>query len=86
MTDASRAMIYGANGYTGRLIARHAVERGLKPVLAGRNREAVSRLATELGCEVDVFAIDKPANIVGHLAGFRAVLNSPVRFRIPPGR
>ena len=29
-------MIYGANGYTGELIAREAVSRGLKPVLAGR--------------------------------------------------
>ena len=45
-----RAMIYGANGYTGRLIARHAVERGLKPLLAGRNHEAVTALAGELGC------------------------------------
>ncbi len=29
-------MIYGANGYTGRLIAVEAVHRGMKPVLAGR--------------------------------------------------
>ena len=31
-------LIYGANGYTGALIARLAVERGLRPVLAGRSR------------------------------------------------
>ena len=43
-------MIYGATGYTGRLIARHAAERGLKPVLAGRNYEAVATLAGELDC------------------------------------
>lgn len=29
-------MIYGANGYTGELIAREAVSRRLKPVLGGR--------------------------------------------------
>ena len=28
-------MIYGANGYTGRLIAEEAANRDLKPVLAG---------------------------------------------------
>ena len=41
-------MIYGANGYTGELVARRAVERGHRPVLAGRNR-AVMALAAELG-------------------------------------
>ena len=28
-------LVYGATGYTGRLIAEHAVERGPFPVLAG---------------------------------------------------
>ncbi|MGY4663904.1 short subunit dehydrogenase-like uncharacterized protein [Pseudomonas chlororaphis] len=28
-------MIYGAYGYTGELIAREAVKRGLRPVLGG---------------------------------------------------
>ena len=27
-------LIYGANGYTGELITRYAVERGVKPILA----------------------------------------------------
>ena len=44
-----RWMIYGANGYTGRLVAKLAAARGERPVLAGRNAEAVARLATELG-------------------------------------
>jgi hypothetical protein len=30
-------MIYGANGYTGALIAREAKKRGAAPILAGRN-------------------------------------------------
>lgn len=40
-----RWMIYGANGYTGELIAREAARRGLRPVLAGRRRESVEALA-----------------------------------------
>ena len=36
-------LIYGVTGYTGQLIAEHAVERGLNPVLAGR-RAAADRL------------------------------------------
>ncbi len=42
-------MIYGANGYTGELVARLAVARGERPVLAGRNGAALSALAAELG-------------------------------------
>ena len=36
-------LIYGANGYTGGLIAREAIARGVRPVLAGRNRELRAR-------------------------------------------
>jgi len=41
-------MLYGANGYTGKLIAAEAARRGLKPVLAGRNRDALDALAVPL--------------------------------------
>jgi short subunit dehydrogenase-like uncharacterized protein len=68
-------MIYGANGYTGRLIARHAVERGLKPVLAGRNRNAVAALAGELGCEYDTFSLEPSTPVAEHLKGISAVLH-----------
>ena len=38
---AARSLIYGANGYTGRLIARYAAQHGVTPILAGRNASAV---------------------------------------------
>jgi short subunit dehydrogenase-like uncharacterized protein len=38
-------LIYGASGYTGELIARYAAERGLKPILAGRNGFKLEPLA-----------------------------------------
>ena len=41
----SNFLIYGANGYTGELITRVAVERGLKPIIAGRNEAAIKALA-----------------------------------------
>jgi short subunit dehydrogenase-like uncharacterized protein len=67
-------MIYGANGYSGRLIARCAVERGLRPTLAGRNHEAITRLASELGCPADTFAVPSD-DLAEHLVGYSAVLN-----------
>ena len=44
-------MIYGANGYTGRLAARYAKDHGLRPVVAGRHGERIRALADELGVE-----------------------------------
>jgi short subunit dehydrogenase-like uncharacterized protein len=53
-----RWMIYGANGYTGRLLAREAQRRGLAPVLAGRNADALQALARATGFESRVFGLD----------------------------
>jgi short subunit dehydrogenase-like uncharacterized protein len=41
-------LLYGANGYTGELIARYAAQYGLQPILAGRKKEAITALAEEL--------------------------------------
>ena len=71
----TRFLVYGANGYTGELIARAAVRGGLAPVLAGRGEGAVSRLAAELGLEHRVGALDHPAALRRLLEGVDAVLH-----------
>ena len=48
-------MIDGANGYTGELIAREAVRRGLKPMLAGRTAAKMQPLAASLDLQARVF-------------------------------
>ncbi len=68
-------LLYGATGYTGDLIAREAATRGPRPILAGRNRGAVERLAGELRCESRVFALDDASAIARHLDGITLVLN-----------
>src|SRR5947208_3300691 len=68
-------LIYGANGYTGNLIARLAVERGERPILAGRNAPAVSSLAAQLGVEHRVFGLDRPALVDAGLEGVTVVLH-----------
>ncbi len=75
MSQPPRAMIYGVTGYTGRLIARHAVERGLRPVLAGRNPDQVARLAAELNCPSASFTLQNPAQVAEPLRGVSVVLN-----------
>ena len=59
-------MIYGANGYTGELIAREAASRGLKPVLVGRTAAKVEQLAASLGLPARVFDL---ANAVASSRG-----------------
>ncbi len=68
-------MIYGTNGYTGELIARAAAPRGLKPILAGRNRAAVETLAGELNLDCRTFGLEDPKAIEAGLNGCAAVLH-----------
>lgn len=68
-------LLYGANGYTAKLIARDAAARGVKPILAGRNRKSIEPLATELGCEARIFGLDDVAAATANLRGVRVVLN-----------
>lgn len=70
-----RLLVYGANGYTGRLIARAAAERGLAPVLAGRSREPVAALAAELGCDSVAFGLSDPNGLAAALAGSSVVIH-----------
>lgn len=68
-------MIYGANGFTGRLTAREAVRRGLRPVLAGRSESSIKPLADELGLEYRLFDLSDPAAIGKHISGHKLVLH-----------
>lgn len=69
-------LLYGAYGFTGRRIARRAVEEGLRPVLAGRRRDPTEALAGELGLEHRVFSLDGPATVRSGLDGVALVLNA----------
>ena len=68
-------LIYGANGYTGELVAEEAVRRGLRPVLAGRNRQAVRSLAQRLDLDNRVFGLDDSRALGEGLEGVAAVLH-----------
>jgi short subunit dehydrogenase-like uncharacterized protein len=72
---SSNFLLYGANGYTGKLIAHLASERGLRPVLAGRDAAAVEQLARELKLESRVFALDNSARLDAALSEVEVVLH-----------
>jgi short subunit dehydrogenase-like uncharacterized protein len=54
-------MIYGAYGFTGRLIVEEAVRRGHRPILAGRDAERLNALAKPFGLDVVALSLDDPA-------------------------
>ncbi|HEY0380092.1 MAG TPA: saccharopine dehydrogenase NADP-binding domain-containing protein [Pyrinomonadaceae bacterium] len=68
-------LLYGANGYTGKLVARLAKERGLSPVLAGRDQTSIEQLAKELGFEQRVFSLDDANALDAALGGAAVVLH-----------
>jgi len=68
-------LLYGANGFTGELIAREAVARGMRPILAGRSKQKIEQLAAELECPSAVFDLDDHTALVSTLSQVAAVLH-----------
>lgn len=70
-----KLLVYGANGYTGTLIAELARSSDLTPVLAGRNAQTIAALAERLGFEHRVFGLDGPSTVDACLEGIAVVLH-----------
>lgn len=70
-----RLMIYGATGYTGKLVAGEAVRHGLDVVLAGRNAEKLKAVAERLGCEARPIALSDADGLRAALEDVAAVLH-----------
>jgi hypothetical protein len=81
MSGCTEWMIYGANGYTGHLVAVEARRRDLKPVVAGRNAGQIEKLAAELGLPVRVFGLDRPLRLRSRT--WRSWRIAPARSRRP---
>ena len=72
--ERPRWMIYGANGYTGRLMAKQAMLLGKNPLLAGRSKEKIEPLARSLDLDYRVFRLDDPFGLKQALHEVEAVL------------
>ncbi len=76
--QSNSLLLYGANGYTGELIARYAGQYNLQPVLAGRRLEIIEPLANklqlpfrivDLNDSIALLAALKEVKVVIHAAG-----------------
>jgi short subunit dehydrogenase-like uncharacterized protein len=66
-------MIYGAYGYTGRLVAALATERGELPILAGRDERRLRDLGELFELEHRAFDLAHPKALREGLEGIDAV-------------
>jgi short subunit dehydrogenase-like uncharacterized protein len=69
--------IYGATGYTGKLVAKELADAGADLVVSGRNPEKLEALRDELGLDAPArpARIDDPASMRELLSGCAAVIN-----------
>ena len=69
-------IIYGANGYTGRLAADQAKSKGLKFEIAGRSKDKIAKLALALDVPYRIFdTTDAESAIDAALADSQVLLN-----------
>lgn len=69
-------LIYGAYGFTGRLIAEEAKKRGMNPVLAGRDKSKLIQLSQKLGLPHRVADLEDPKALDSMLEGVQVILNT----------
>ena len=83
----ARLLLYGAYGYTGRLVAERAAAKGLDVILAGRKRELLEGLGNRLSLTTRVVGLDDVQGLAGsleeiacvvHMAGPFAATSAPM--------
>ncbi|HEA70577.1 hypothetical protein LCGC14_0625390 [marine sediment metagenome] len=68
-------MLYGAHGYTVKLIAQEAKDRGHSPVLAGCSAENLIPLTEELNLDYIVMDLKNKNNLKANIEGFDLVFH-----------
>ena len=69
-------LLYGANGYTGVLIAKYAAQYGLQPILVGRREEAIRPLAEELKLPFKIIDINDAPQLQAALQEVELVIHA----------
>lgn len=68
-------LVYGSYGYTGQLVISTAMERGLEPVLAGRDLSKLEAQASEWEVSYRTFDLTRPEIVEQQLSTVDVVLN-----------
>jgi len=71
----NQLVIYGATGYTGKLMVEMAVAQGLKPLISGRNEQKLSELGEQFGLDHRAVSLDDEDGLSALLADAQLVLH-----------
>lgn len=79
-------LIYGASGYTGRIILARALACGLRPILGGRDPRKLGAVAAGAGLEIRCAELGDGGALRSALSGVRVLLNAagPVSTTLDP--
>jgi short subunit dehydrogenase-like uncharacterized protein len=69
-------LLYGAYGYTGRLITRMAADYGLRPTLSGRNEAKLKEMAEEFGFPYHTVSLEDEMALTELVQKFKVVLHA----------
>lgn len=70
-----RILIYGANGYTGKLITQEAKTRGVDVELAGRNKKAIEIISKDTGFPFHICELNENTKLENLLREFDTVIH-----------
>ena len=73
-------LIYGSYGYTGQLILDYAVQKGFRPLLAGRDETQLRAQAQKYNLEYRAFSLDETSKVESALREVDAVLHCAVTY------
>ena len=78
MTDNNSRpwMLYGAYGFTGRLVLEEAVRRGHRPVLAGRDQARLDSMAERHGLRTVAFSLEDGEQARAQIKGMACIVNA----------
>ncbi|MFU8868749.1 hypothetical protein [Natronococcus sp.] len=80
-------LIYGSYGYVGSLVAEDAIDRGLDPILAGRDRDRLREQVADLEQPGRRFSLENPSVVAEALEDVDCgVAGSSGGCGISPGR
>lgn len=80
--NKNQFLLYGANGYTGELIARYASSYGLTPILAGRREEVLKPMAEKLNLTYKIFSLEHTSALEAALRDVEVVIHAAGPFDV----
>lgn len=79
--EQNRFLLYGANGYTGQLIARYSSQYDLQPILAGRTEDQLKSLSNQLGMPYRVVDLNDSTKLRTAVSEVKVVLHAAGPFQ-----